>query len=450
MDNIILKTLLTSPNFYEKLNLSEVLNEYHFKDSLEIASVIFNGLETKNFVTVAALYKTLPKKLHTQLDSIGKKKALTREVDVLDNVYVLVEKQLKNSFKSVLNKASTEIEESTDIINVLDSIEKKIQDLKESVFPNSEDNEIEIYRQKVKHRRLYGISNYNTGFSAFDDKAPLMEGDLNVICGRFGMGKTSFGLALVNGVNQSGGKGCFITAEMTTNRLLDRQVSYRTGIATKRITKNELDAREQGLQDEAINDIEALGVRYIYETEVLKIIRKIAYLALNKGVKVFFVDYIQILNFIGSGNLSYDLGKISKQFKQLANSLDINITILAQLNRPQKGAEVRRPTNDDIASSDEIARNADNVIHIHRPSYYLDAELQAMEDSETLELAEIIVGKSRDGETALFNMRFVKGQFLEEHYANDNTEFLPTKETVFDSVVYDSKVEPNRSEDIPF
>jgi hypothetical protein len=68
-----------------------------------------------------------------------------------------------------------------------------------------------------------------------------------------------------------------------------------------------------------------------------------------------------------------------------------------------------------------------------------------MEDSETLELAEIIVGKSRDGETALFNMRFVKGQFLEEHYANDNTEFLPTKQ-----VVYDSKVEPNRSEDIPF
>lgn len=444
MDKLILKTLLQSPKLYEALNLSEILNEFHFKDCEVIASAIFNGLETKNFVTVAALYKSLPKKLHTQLDEIVKKTALKKEKDILDNVYVLIEKNIKNSFKSVLNEASTDIEESTDIINVLDSIEKKIQDLKNSVFPNFEDNEIEVYRQKVKHRRLYGISNYNTGFSAFDDKAPLMEGDLNVVCGRFGMGKTSFGLALVNGVNVSGGKGCFITAEMTTNRLLDRQVSYRTGIATKRITKNELDAREQDLQDTAINEIEELGVRYIYETEVVKILRKIANLALNKGIKVFFIDYIQILNFVGSGNLSYDLGKISKQFKQLANSLDINITILAQLNRPQKGAEVRRPTNDDIASSDEIARNADNVIHIHRPSYYLDAELQAMESTEAVELAEIIIGKSRDGETALFNMRFVKGQFLDEHYANDNTEFTPTKEP------YDPKVEPNRNDDIPF
>jgi replicative DNA helicase len=446
MEKNILKTLLTSPTLYERLKLNDIINEFHFTDFLEIAKIIFDGLETKKFVNQTTLLKTLPKKHHTDVDSILKCKVLSNENDLLDSVYVVRERILKDSFTDLLNESAKDLNDSTDVINVLDDLEKKIINLKSDVFRNNRANQYDLYKDTVQKRRTDGVAFYATGYG-IDVDMPYVEGDLNAICGRYGMGKTSFAISMAKGVNEQGFKSCFISAEMIVARLIDRAISYETGIPTKLLTTDRLDASQRRLQDASLIKLKKLNVLFEYESNFLSVCRLIIDFALNKGVKVVFIDYLQLLTFKSSGNQSADFGDLSKRLKQLSNTLGITINALIQLKRPQHG-QIKRPLTIDIASSDEIARNCDNIILLHRPSYYFDADDLEVASKEDIEKTEVLIGKSRDGETGLFEMKFVKGQFFDID-TNDNIDsetFAPTK--AYNGAIPTDR--QNSNDDIPF
>jgi replicative DNA helicase len=132
--------------------------------------------------------------------------------------------------------------------------------------------------------------------------------------------------------------------------------------------------------------------------------------------------------------------------KQLSNTLGITINALIQLKRPVDG-QIKRPLTTDIASSDEIARNCDNIILLHRPSYYFDADEIKMTNKEDIEKSEVIIGKSRDGETGLFEMKFVKGQFFDIDTNNTDSETFAPPKAYNGAIPTDRQ---NSNDDIPF
>jgi replicative DNA helicase len=130
-------------------------------------------------------------------------------------------------------------------------------------------------------------------------------------------------------------------------------------------------------------------------------------LKVENDVRMIVVDYLQLMRSPEySENRVQEVSDISRSLKGLARELDIPVIALSQLSRAseQRGGE-RRPILSDLRDSGAIEQDADVVLFIHRPEMY------QKEDSEgnSLEgMAEVIVGKHRNGPTGLVNLYFHK------------------------------------------
>jgi replicative DNA helicase len=130
-------------------------------------------------------------------------------------------------------------------------------------------------------------------------------------------------------------------------------------------------------------------------------------LKVENDVRLIVVDYLQLMRSPEySENRVQEISDISRSLKGLARELDIPVIALSQLSRAseQRGGE-RRPILSDLRDSGAIEQDADVVIFIHRPEMY------QKEDSEgnSLEgVAEVIVGKHRNGPTGTVDLYFHK------------------------------------------
>jgi replicative DNA helicase len=130
-------------------------------------------------------------------------------------------------------------------------------------------------------------------------------------------------------------------------------------------------------------------------------------LKVENDVRLIVVDYLQLMRSPEySENRVQEVSDISRSLKGLARELNIPVIALSQLSRAseQRGGE-RRPILSDLRDSGAIEQDADVVLFIHRPEMY------QKEDSEgnSLEgVAEVIVGKHRNGPTGLVNLYFHK------------------------------------------
>ena len=97
------------------------------------------------------------------------------------------------------------------------------------------------------------------------------------------------------------------------------------------------------------------------------------------------------------GTRDLEIGHITGELKNLCKELNIPIILLAQLNRAEKGAKVRRPQLSDLRESGNIEQDADIVIFPHRPHYY-DSEAMDNEGQSWENRGELVIGKHREGE----------------------------------------------------
>jgi replicative DNA helicase len=130
-------------------------------------------------------------------------------------------------------------------------------------------------------------------------------------------------------------------------------------------------------------------------------------LKVENDVRLIVVDYLQLMRSPEySENRVQEISDISRSLKGLARELHIPVIALSQLSRAseQRGGE-RRPILSDLRDSGAIEQDADVVLFIHRPEMY------QKEDSEGNSLhgvAEVIVGKHRNGPTGTVDLYFHK------------------------------------------
>lgn len=246
------------------------------------------------------------------------------------------------------------------------------------------------------------------------------KGELSVVAGRPGMGKSAFATTALLRASKAGHGCVFFSLEMTGKQLGSRLLTDLAYTRDRPIFYQNILRRELGDMDRnRLQGAEAILAKYpirIEEQRGLTIAdiaarsRKWADAFERDGgsLDVVFVDHMLLVKPSSrySGNRVREVAEISDGLASLAKELNCAVVALCQLNRGVEGREEKRPMLSDLRDSGAIEEDASNVTFIYRPAYYLErmkpekadaaAALQkALEDKRTV--LEFIVAKNRNG-----------------------------------------------------
>ena len=236
-----------------------------------------------------------------------------------------------------------------------------------------------------------------TGFKFIDEKGGFQLTDLNIIGGATSMGKTTLALnMLVNGA-KSGVPSMFFSLEMTIEQVAARINAPISGVSSSLLLFKKLYTSQLRDFEKAKDESNALPI-YIDDSskDIETIKSKIRSMALKKGVKVFYIDFMQRIlkpKYMRESEASF-YENLSNDLKNLAKELKVCIVPLTQLNREARN-EDPRPTLQKIKASSGIEQAADNVIFIYRPGYY-GKRHKFRPELDPDNSAEIIIDKGRN------------------------------------------------------
>ena len=253
------------------------------------------------------------------------------------------------------------------------------------------------------------VTGVPTGFIDLDRMTSgLQAGDMVVLAARPSMGKTAFAVNIAEHVALNEGLPVAIfSMEMGAAQLAVRIVGSIGRIDQGHLRTGKLSDEEWPRLTEAIERLRTISL-HIDETpgltpsELRANARRLARQCGKMGLIV--VDYLQLMsgsNSSGSDNRATELGEISRGLKMLAKELQCPVIALSQLNRSVEQRTDKRPMMSDLRESGAIEQDADIIMFIYRDDYY-------NKDSKEPGVAEVIIGKQRNGPTGTVKLAFLK------------------------------------------
>ncbi len=253
------------------------------------------------------------------------------------------------------------------------------------------------------------ITGVPTGFYDLDRMTSgLQAGDLVVLAARPSMGKTAFAINIAEHVALNEGLPVAVfSMEMGAAQLAVRVVGSIGRIDQGHLRTGKLSDEEWPRLTDAIERLRTVSL-HIDETagltssELRANARRLARRCGKLGLIV--VDYLQLMTGSSSGdgeNRATELGDISRGLKMLAKELQCPVIALSQLNRGVEQRTDKRPMMSDLRESGAIEQDADIIMFIYRDDYY-------NKDSKDPGVAEIIIGKQRNGPTGAVRLTFLK------------------------------------------
>lgn len=275
------------------------------------------------------------------------------------------------------------------------------------------DSEMMKLRDRIESgKKISGIS---SGYPYLDSfGSGFKPGDMVVLAGRPGMGKTSFALNMAIEIARQEHNVLFFSLEMPSSQLVQRIISIECGINAKNLAIGKFEKDELTRLWAGVDYVSKLPI-FIDETSKLTVsdlrskakkldaeLRKSSVAGGKlKKLDCIFVDYLQLM----SSNVFREdkvrqVEDISRNIKLFAKDLGIPIVALAQLNRKvEERKESKIPMLSDLKDSGAIEQDADMVMFIHREEVY-------KKDTEKKNIADIYIQKNRHGQQGSVHLRF--------------------------------------------
>ncbi|WP_456444729.1 replicative DNA helicase [Thiolapillus sp.] len=356
--------------------------------------------------------------------------ALAEDTPSAANIRAYADIVREHSVTRQLIRVGTEIAESgfrpegRKVAQLLDEAENKVFQIAEQRNKEGEGfQSIKSLLGKAVNRidELYGnddpITGLSTGFDDFDQMTSgLQPADLVIVAGRPSMGKTTFAMNMAENVAIKSGKPVAVfSMEMPGESLTMRMISSLGRIDGHRIRTGQLDDDEWPRLTSTVNILSQAKL-FIDDTAALSptdLRARARRLMREQGqLGLIVIDYLQLMQIPGGGeNRTNEISTISRSLKALAKELNVPVIALSQLNRSLEQRPNKRPIMSDLRESGAIEQDADLVVFIYRDEVYNP-------ESEHKGMAEIIIGKQRNGPIGTVNLTFL-GQFTKfENYIN--------------------------------
>ncbi|MBL8451000.1 MAG: replicative DNA helicase [Dechloromonas sp.] len=251
------------------------------------------------------------------------------------------------------------------------------------------------------------ITGVPTGFADLDQKTSgFQPGDLIIVAGRPSMGKTAFALNIAENVAVDSGLpvGVF-SMEMGGTQLAMRMLASIGRLDSHRVRTGRLNDDEWARLSFALGKLHEAPI-YIDETGGLtpgNLRARARRLARQYGGKLglLVIDYIQLMSTNRQGeNRATEVSEISRSIKSLAKELQVPIVALSQLSRKVEERNDKRPMMSDLRESGAIEQDADVILMMYRDEYYKP-------ESPDKGIAEVIIGKQRNGPTGTVRLAFL-------------------------------------------
>nr|WP_099123360.1 SPI-7-type island replicative DNA helicase [Xenorhabdus sp. KK7.4] len=252
-----------------------------------------------------------------------------------------------------------------------------------------------------------GITGTPTGFQVLDEMTcGLQAGDLILLAARPSMGKTALGLACCLGALRQRDEAVvqIFSLEMPTAQLMLRLSSMEGGVALSALRNGILDDEQWGRISQSLEQFSQWDQRLIiddcsHQTPALLRARARRYTRKYGKPALIMVDYLQLMCAPGQENRTQEIADISRSLKALGKELDCPVLALSQLNRQVENRPDKRPNNGDLRDSGSLEQDADLILHLYRDEVY-------HENTPDAGIAEIIIGKQRQGPTGTVRVRF--------------------------------------------
>ena len=356
-----------------------------------------------------------------QLDQVGGMAYLASLVDNVPSAaniayYAKIVKE-KSILRHLIGTATEILNKSYDtgaaVDEVLDEAEHAIFEIAENKIRPAFSPIKDIIKDSFKtieklFERKDLITGVPTGFAKIDDlTSGLQKSELIIVAGRPSMGKTAFALNIAqHAAMEAGIHVAIFSLEMTKEHLAMRMLSSEARVDSQRLRKGFLGETDWPKLTTAAGRLSEAPL-FIDDTPAITVLEmkaKSRRLKAESGLGLIILDYLQLMR---SGSFKdsreQEISEISRSLKALAKELNVPIVALSQLNRKVEDRTNRRPQMADLRESGAIEQDADVIAFIYRDEVYNKSE-----DNPEKGLAEVIIGKQRNGPTGMAKLAFLE------------------------------------------
>ncbi|NND72125.1 MAG: replicative DNA helicase [Rhodothermales bacterium] len=401
-------------------------NSFYSDRHRRIYSAILNLFERSNPVDLVTLTEEL--KRRKELDKVGGAyylTDLTTRVATSANVEyhsrIIAEKSLlRMLIETMTDHVKQAFDPSTDAFELLDHAESELFRISDTQLRRPAASMDYVLKETLAnleaiHGQEAGITGVPTGFRALDSiTGGWQNSDLIIVAARPSMGKTAFSLATARNAalhQKNPTPVAIFSLEMSAQQLAQRLLTSEARVDAQAARTGRLRDDDWPKLARAASRLSAAPI-FIDDTPGLSILElraKCRRLRAEHNIGLVVVDYLQLMHGPVGGrnsNREQEIAQISRSLKSLAKELNIPVVALSQLSRAveTRGGD-KRPQLSDLRESGSIEQDADVVAFIYRAERY---GITVDENGNSTEgLAEIIIGKQRNGPIGDVSLAFV-------------------------------------------
>jgi replicative DNA helicase len=338
---------------------------------------------------------------------------------------------LRRLIETATEVVETAYRQDKKVVDILDEAERAILAISESNqrrgivgMPELVKRATEMLEKAFNEKRA--VTGVETGFRDLDMMtAGFQPGDLIIVAARPSMGKTAFTLNVTShSAMRANVPVAFFSLEMGAEQLVQRLIGAEARIDLSNLRKGFIQSNEWVKLAQAASELAEAPI-YIDETPSISVAEmrtKCRRLKHEHDIGMIIVDYLQLMTGPeGAENKATEVGEISKGLKSLARELKVPVIALSQLNRGVESRTDKRPMMSDLRESGAIEQDADLITFLYREEYYRKDETP----EHLLGVAELIVGKHRNGPTGKVDLRFFNSITRFENLDRDHQDYAP-------------------------